>query len=114
MLAAGLTSSYGVEIDAIKCQKAAAFLAQTRTELSRRGAMPPWFTAVPEVSCSAIEQASSVAAVCCCSASGHAQDAVSCCPAVCWLNKCRGIVIVWPQSASNLCGSSACFTLAEA
>lgn len=56
MLAAGLTSSYGVEIDAIKCQKAAAFLAQTRTELSRRGAMPPWFTAVPEVSCSAIEQ----------------------------------------------------------
>ena len=46
MLAAGLTSSYGVEIDAIKCQKAAAFLAQTRTELTRRGAMPPWFTAV--------------------------------------------------------------------
>jgi hypothetical protein len=58
MLAAGLTSSYGVEIDAIKCQKAAAFLAQTRMELTRRGATPPWFTAVPEVSCSAIEQAS--------------------------------------------------------
>lgn len=56
MLAAGISESYGVEIDAIKCQKAAAFLAQTRAELEKRNKLPAWFAAVPEVSCSAIEQ----------------------------------------------------------
>lgn len=56
MLAADMAAAYGVEIDAIKCQKAAAFLAQTRAELARRGALPPGFTDTPEVSCSAIEQ----------------------------------------------------------
>lgn len=56
MLAVNMTAAYGVEIDTIKCQKAAAFLAQTRAELARRGALPPGFTDIPEVSCSAIEQ----------------------------------------------------------
>ncbi len=57
MLATGLRAAFGVEVDAIKCQKAAAFLQQTRAELRRRGTLLPGDDLpLPDIACSAIEQ----------------------------------------------------------
>ena len=56
MVSTGLASSFGVEIDAIKCQKAAAFLQQTTAELARRGGPEAEALPLPPITCSPIEQ----------------------------------------------------------
>jgi len=52
----GVASGFGIEIDRIKCDKAAAFLKHSLTELGRRGGGAA--LALPRVQCSSIEKAS--------------------------------------------------------
>lgn len=53
----GISAASGVEIDRIKCDKAAAFLQRSILELQRRGVLgagePP---EPPQIQCRAIEQ----------------------------------------------------------
>lgn len=51
----GIASAFGVEIDRIKCDKAAAFLRQTVAELARRSVTQQQLD-VPAIECSPIEQ----------------------------------------------------------
>lgn len=51
----GIASACGVEIDRIKCDKAAAFLRHTVGELERRGVSSSRLEE-PEIQCKAIEQ----------------------------------------------------------
>jgi hypothetical protein len=52
----GVASGFGIEIDRIKCDKAAAFLKHSLAELGRRGGGTG--LALPRVQCSSIEKAS--------------------------------------------------------
>lgn len=51
----GIASGFGVEIDIIKCKKAAAFLFQTTAALLKRGAASESLE-IPSIQCSPIEQ----------------------------------------------------------
>ena len=52
----GVAGGWGMEVDRVKCDKAAAFLAQAATALLRRGAVAQAL-AVPHVRCAPVEQA---------------------------------------------------------
>ncbi|KAL4427630.1 hypothetical protein ABPG75_001719 [Micractinium tetrahymenae] len=56
----GIAGARGIEIDRIKCDKAAAFLRQAIAELARRGVVQAGQVAPPEIECSAIEQVRSL------------------------------------------------------
>ena len=56
MVNPGVAGGWGVEVDRIKCDKAAAFLAQAAAALLRRGALAQAL-AVPHVRCAPVEQA---------------------------------------------------------
>jgi hypothetical protein len=94
LLEPGIAGARGIEIDRIKCDKAAAFLRQAVAELRRRGAAGDALVP-PPVECSAIEKvgfgAGSGFAVPWCSAAGRtaaASQPVPCTllppPAPCW------------------------------
>ena len=50
-----MAAAYGVEIDSIKCDKAAAFVRQTDSALRARGAVTRLLP-LPAVQCAAVEQ----------------------------------------------------------
>ena len=52
----GVAGGWGMEVDRVKCDKAAAFLAQAAAALLRRGAVAQAL-AVPHVRCAPVEQA---------------------------------------------------------
>lgn len=55
LVSSGVAHAWGVELDRIKCDKAAAFGRHVVAILASRGMLPEG-TAVPEVRCSSIEQ----------------------------------------------------------
>lgn len=55
LVSPGVAAAYGVEIDRIKCDKAAAFVRQTDTALRARGAVIRMLP-LPAVQCAAVEQ----------------------------------------------------------
>ena len=60
----GIASGFGVEIDRIKCDKAAAFLRQALVELRRKGVVRPGDNHLqepPSIQCAPIEQVGVVA-----------------------------------------------------
>ena len=56
LLEPGIGGALGIEIDRIKCDKAAAFLRQALAELRRRGLAGADRLVPPEIRCSPIEQ----------------------------------------------------------
>lgn len=60
LLSPGIAGARGIEIDRIKCDKAAAFLRQAIAQLARRGVIQDAQVAPPEIECSAIERVRSL------------------------------------------------------
>ncbi|KAK9826092.1 hypothetical protein WJX81_001533 [Elliptochloris bilobata] len=60
LVSPGVAGGWGVEVDRIKCDKAAAFLAQAAAALLQRGAVAQALT-VPHVRCAPVEQVTSLA-----------------------------------------------------
>ncbi len=56
LVSPGVAGGWGMEVDRIKCDKAAAFLAQAAAALLRRGAVPAALP-VPLVRCAPVERA---------------------------------------------------------